>query len=211
VAIVENGYDETMVVKVLKNDEFLDKEPELLEIARKNMPSLPIDDIDILIIDRMGKDISGVGIDPNIIGRIRIAGQKEPDKPSIKAIMISDMTEASHGNAIGLGLADVITKKLYNKIDFSSTYVNGVTSSFLERVKMPLVAPDDKEAFEIALRSCGYLKEGDERIIRIKDTLKLDELYVSDPVLEIIRSHKGVELIGGYSDLFQVNADLAQF
>jgi hypothetical protein len=211
IALVENGYDETMIVKVLRHDEFFDKEPELLEIARKNMPSLPLDNIDVLIIDRMGKDISGVGLDPNIIGRIRIAGQKEPDHPSVRAIMISQITDASHGNAIGVGLADVITKKLYNKIDFSSTYMNGITSSFIERVKIPLVAGSDKEAFEIALRSCGFIKEGEEKIIRIKDTLNLDELYVSDMVLKMIGSSAGIERVEEGCDLFQINSDLIEF
>jgi hypothetical protein len=210
-AIVENGYDETMIVKALINDEFLEREPELLEIARKSMPSLPVDDVDILIIDQMGKEISGVGIDPNIIGRIRINGQKEPEKPSVRAIMVSDLTEASHGNAIGVGLADVITKRLYDKIDFPSTYINGVTSSFLERVKIPLVASGDKEAFDITFRSCGYINEGEERIIRIKNTLHLDELYVSDPVLKNIRSSTAIEVIGENADLFARNIDFTPF
>ena len=106
-----NAYDDTMLVNALKANEFFEKEPLLLDIARKNMSSLPVDDIDILIIDQMGKDISGCGIDPNIIGRIKIIGQEEPDKPTIKAIAVLDLTDGSHGNAIGMGLADVITKK----------------------------------------------------------------------------------------------------
>ena len=209
VALVENGYDETMLVKVLKSDEFLEKEPGLLEIARINMPSLPADEIDVLVIDNMGKEISGVGIDPNIIGRIRIRGQKEPEKPSIKAIMISDLTEASHGNAIGIGLSDVITRQLYDKIDFSATYVNGITSSFLERVKVPLVADNDRKAYEIALRSCGYIPEGEEKIIRISDTLHLDEMYVSDKVLKLIRSDKALEILHENAELFDANGKLS--
>lgn len=193
IALVENAYDQTMLVKALKTDEFFETEPVLLEMARKNMASLPVDDIDVLIIDRMGKDISGVGLDSNIIGRIKIPGQKEPDKPSIKAIVVLDLTGDSKGNAIGMGLADVITKRLYDKIDFPSTYSNGITSSFLERVKIPIVAGSDKEAFKIALRSCGHLKKGEEKIVRIKDTLHLDELYVSGSVLNLIDRPEGTE------------------
>ena len=211
IALIENGYDETMLVKVLKHEEFLEKEPELLETARKNMPSLPFNDVDVLIIDQMGKDISGVGIDTNIIGRIRIAGQEEPEKPAVKAIMVSDLTEASHGNAIGAGLADVITKKLYDRIDFSSTYINGITSSFLERIKIPVVARNDKDGFDIALRSCGYIRENEEKIIRIKDTLHLDELYVSYPVLNIIRSSERIEILNAPADLFSMDGDLTPF
>ncbi len=160
IALVENAYDDTMLVNVLKTDDFFEQEPVLLDIARKNMPALPVNDIDVLIIDQMGKDISGVGIDTNIIGRTKIVGQEEPENPNIKAIMVLDLTDHSHGNAIGIGLSDVITKKLYDKIDFSATYSNAVTSSFLERAKIPIVADNDKEAFEIALRSCGYLEKG---------------------------------------------------
>jgi hypothetical protein len=169
IALVENAYDDTMIVNVLKTDEFFGQEPVLLDIARKNMPAFPVNDIDLLIIDQMGKDISGVGIDTNIIG--------------------------SHGNAIGIGLCDVITKKLYDKIDFSATYSNAVTSSFLDRAKIPIVANNDKEAFEIALRSCGYLKKGEEKIIRIKDTLHLDEIYISEPILSLINDSAGIESV----------------
>lgn len=210
VALVENAYDETMLVRVLKADEILKQEPLLLDIARKNMPSLPVNEIDVLIIDRMGKDISGVGIDTNIIGRIKILGQKEPDNPKIKAILVSDLTNESHGNAIGTGLADVITRKLFDKIDFTSTYINAITSSFLERAKIPIVAEDDKLAFEMALRSCGYVKSGDEKIVRIKDTLHLDEIYVSRAVLDSIIGSAGIETVKNSADLFDGD-ELAPF
>ena len=211
IAIVENAYDETLLINVLKANEFFDQEPVLLDIARKNMPSFPINDIDVLIVDQMGKDISGVGIDPNIIGRIKIAGQQEPEKPEIKAIMVSDLTSNSHGNAIGIGLTDVITKRLFDKIDFSSTYTNVVTSTFLERGKVPVVARDDKEAFEIALRSCGYLKEGEEKIIRIKDTLHLDEMYISKAIVEMINAAAEFESIQENLNMFNGQDDFNPF
>lgn len=210
IALVENASDETMLVRYLSANEFFDAEPVLLDVARKNMASLPVNDIDVLIIDRMGKDISGVGIDPNIIGRIKITGQKEPEKPFIKAVMVSDLTEASHGNATGVGLADVITRKLYDKIDLSSTYVNAVTSSFIERAKIPVIAANDKEAFRIAIRSCGHLKMGCERIMRIKSTLHLDEIYVSESIL----AELGDESKGHgreYVELFNEHGGLNQF
>lgn len=195
IGLVENAYDETMVVKALLANELLEEEPGLLEIARKNIASFPVDDIDVLIIDQMGKDISGVGLDPNIIGRIKIAGQEEPERPAIKAIAVLDLTEKSYGNAIGIGLSDVITKRLFDKIDFSSTYTNVITSSFLERGKIPVVAGNDREAFEIALRSCGYIKEGKEKIIRIKDTLHLDQMYISSQLMDKIKGSKNIDII----------------
>ena len=211
IALVENAYDDTMLVKALKTDDFLEQEPILLDIARNHMPVLPLHDIDVLIIDQMGKDISGVGLDPNIIGRTKILGQEEPDHPNIKAIIVLDLTSDSKGNAIGIGLSDVITKKLYDKIDLSSTYTNAVTSSFLERAKIPIVAGNDREAFEIALRSCGYLKEGEERIIRIKDTLHLDEIYVSESIKHSIEGSAGTESIHEKVDLFDGEGQITSF
>ena len=211
IALVENACDDTMLVKALKTDDFFEQEPILLEIARKNMPALPVSDIDVLIIDRMGKDISGVGIDPNIIGRTKIFGQEEPDNPTIKAIVVLDLTDGSKGNAIGVGLSDVITKTLFDKIDFSSTYSNAITSSFLERAKIPMVAGTHKEAFEIALRSCGYLKKGEEKIIRIKDTLHLDEIYVSESILRIIHGSEKIESIKENVPLFNRDNDMTAF
>ena len=211
IALVENAYDDTMLVNVLKADEFFEQEPVLLDVARKNMPAFPINDIDLLIIDQMGKDISGVGIDTNIIGRLKIGGQAEPEKPNIKAIIVLDLTDHSHGNAIGIGLSDVITKKLYDKIDFSATYSNAVTSSFLERAKIPMVASNDKEAFEIGLRSCGYLKKGEEKIIRIKDTLHLDEIYVSEPILNLINDSVGIESVKENVALFNGDNEFTPF
>jgi hypothetical protein len=211
IAIVENAYDETMLVKALQTKEFFDAEPALLEIATRNMPSLPADDIDVLIIDQLGKNISGVGIDPNIIGRTRIIAQKEPDKPIIKAILVLDLTRETHGNAMGIGLADVITRKLYDKIDFPVTYTNIITSSFLERGKVPVVAETDREGFNIALRSCGYLIKGDEKIVRIKNTLNMGEVYVSQAVLKEIRESKRIEILKENVNLFEGENDIAPF
>jgi len=211
IAVVENAYDETMLIKALKTDEFFEEEPALLGIATKNMPSLPVNDFDLLIIDELGKNISGVGIDPNIIGRTKIFGQKEPDKPKIKTILVSDLTEETHGNAMGIGLADVITRKLYDKIDFPTTYTNIITSSFLERGKVPIVAETDEKAFEIALRSCGYLKKGDEKIVRIKNTLHLREVYVSQAILNEIKDSERIEIIKENVNLFGVETEFAPF
>ena len=115
--------------------------------------------------------------------------------PAIKAIAVLDLTDKSHGNAIGIGLSDVITKRLFDKIDFPSTYTNVITSSFLERAKVPVVAGNEREAFEIALRSCGYIKEGKEKIIRIRDTLHLDQMYISNQIADNIKGSKNIDII----------------
>ncbi|MBK9391149.1 MAG: DUF2088 domain-containing protein [Bacteroidetes bacterium] len=201
-AIVENAFDDTMIVSALRSDEFFEKEPTLLKAAKDNMPYIPADNIDLLIIGEMGKNLSGVGVDPNIIGRMKIYGQPEPDRPVVKSIIIADITKESHGNAIGVGLADVIPRSLFNKIDFPSTYTNGITSSFYERIKIPVIAETDRDAFNIALRGCGYIKKGEEKIVRIKNSLHLEELYVSDAVLEEIKDSGKIEIIERNVDLF---------
>jgi hypothetical protein len=211
VALVENASHHTMVVKVLRADEIPSAEPALLEVASRNMPKLPIGDIDVLIIDRMGKDISGVGIDPNVVGRIGIRSEADPEWPRIKAIVIRDLTDASHGNAIGIGLADVITRRLYDKIDTGDTYRNVITTGFLERAKIPLVADTDREALEIALRSCVGIPPGQERVIRILDTLHLGEMHVSQAVAGELRHSPAIELVGSDADPFDASGSFRAF
>ena len=111
VGIVENAYDETAIIEALTPLEILAREPELLKSAKQMMPYLPLKDIDVLVVDRLGKDISGSGMDTNIIGRMKIEGTTEPESPRIKAIVVTDLTDASHGNACGIGLADVTTRR----------------------------------------------------------------------------------------------------
>lgn len=211
VAIVENARDETMLVQALEAGEFLQKEPDLLRIATDNMPLLPAGDIDVLVIDRIGKDISGVGIDPNVIGRIGIRGVSDPDFPRIAAIVALDLTEASHGNALGMGLADVTTRRLYEKIDFADTYANVYTSTFLERAKIPVVAETDRKAVDFALQSARVLERGKERIMRIRDTLHLEELYVSDALLAELRERDDVEVLGEAAPPFDDEGAITPF
>jgi len=211
VGLVENALHETMLVKVLKQDEIAEEEPNLLELAKRNMPHLPVDAVDVLVVDRMGKDISGVGIDPNITGRIGVSGQHDPTAPAIKALMVCDLTDSSHGNAIGVGLADVITQKLHDKIDRTVTYGNVITSGFLERGKIPVSAATDREAFDLALRSCGHLTDGREQIIRIRDTLHLDEMYVSQAVIDALRDPQRIDVIHPAVELFDETGGLRPF
>jgi hypothetical protein len=211
VALVEDAYHRTMVAKVLRANEIADQEPELLELARENMPRLPVKAIDVLVIDRMGKDISGVGMDPNITGRIGVDGEHDPTAPHVRAMVVCDLTDQSHGNAIGVGLADVITRRLYDKIERSATYANVITSSFLERGKIPVAGASDREAFEIALRSCGSLANGRERIIRIRDTLRLEDLYVSTAILDELRNGSSVDILERDSPLFDEAGSLTPF
>ena len=210
-ALIEDAYDHTMMIKALKTDQIFQEEQKLLKIAKAHMPFLPFEDIDVLIVKEMGKDISGVGIDSNIIGRMKIRGEAEPPNPSIKNIVVCDLSGASHGNAIGIGLADVITQRLFEKMDYPITRENLITSSFLERGKIPVIAKNDQEAFSIALRACNYIEPGQEKIICIKNTLYLSEIFISDAIYAQIQSKPQIELTSKNHDLFNASGDLTLF
>ena len=211
IGLVENAFHQTLHIEVLRADAIAREEPRLLALAKRHMPSLPFTSIDVLIVDRMGKDISGVGIDPNITGRIGVAGQHDAGAPRVGAMMVSDLTSGTHGNAIGVGLADVITQRLFDKIDYASTYANVITSSFLERGKIPVVARNDQEAFTMALRSCGHVAEGQERVVRILDTLHLEDIYVSPTLMSELSRQASVETLSNGSPLFTEKGDLSAF
>jgi hypothetical protein len=210
VSLVEDPYHNTMVVKVLKANEIADQEPDLLELARRSMPRLPVNTLDVLVIDRMGKDISGVGMDPNITGRIGVNGEHDPTAPQIGAMIVCDLTEQSHGNAIGVGLADVITRRLHDKIERDATNANVITSNFLERGKIPVAVGSDREAFDVALRSCAQASNG-ARVIRILDTLHLEDVYVSSAILEELRDTPSIDVVDRDADLFDETGSLTPF
>lgn len=207
-AVVENAYDEPMLVRAIPGADIPAQEPALLEMARANMARLPVTRLDVLIVDQVGKDISGLGMDPNIIGRLKIRGEPEPQEPDIRFITIHDLSAGSHGNAIGMGLADVATRRFFNKIDFQATYANVLTTTFLERAKVPLIAETDRQAVEIALQACGFSDARAARIVRIRNTLRLDELQVSPAVLRDIRDRPPVEVLASSCDLFDATGTL---
>lgn len=195
VAVVENAYDETMLVRAIPAARIAEEEPALLEVAKAQMPRLPVDDVDVLIVDEMGKNISGLGMDTNVIGRLKIPGQSEPDSPRIRIIYARDLTDESHGNAVGMGLADIIHRGLFAKIDFAATYENAATATFLERAKVPMVADTDRQALDWALRACNQSDPRKLRIIRIRNTLRLDVLQVSPNILDEIGTQPNIELL----------------
>jgi hypothetical protein len=210
-AVVENALDQVCAVKAALPGDIEVVERELLSQAAAKMPRLPVGALDILVVDQMGKDISGAGLDTTIIGRMRVFGQEEPRWPVIKVLVVTDLTEASHGNAVGVGLADVITRRLYGKIDAAATNENVVTSTFLERARVPLVAETDRQALEIALR-CSWPAEGVEpRIMRIRSTLRLEEVYVSRPVLDEMRATETLKDVGEFRDPLDPAGGLVPF
>lgn len=183
IGIVENAFDMIYQIDVFLPSEIYDGERNLLKLAKKLMPKLPSDNIDVLVVEKIGKNISGTGMDTNIIGRLYIPGEKEFEKPKIKNIIVTDLTKETGGNAYGMGLADFITEELFNKIDFASTYMNAITSTFLERAKVPLIAKDEEDAFLMALTRSKISDLQKARVVKIENTLRLSEVLVSGNIL----------------------------
>jgi len=206
VAIVENAHEETAIIEAILPDEIEMRERELLTKAFDLMPSLPVNELDILVVDEIGKNYSGTGMDTNIIGRIRVLGVEEPKKPDIKYVIASDLSEASHGNALGIGLADLTTNRLFEKIDFAAMNENVITSTFLDRAKIPIVLESDEAALEAAMRATWGVASDQARIARIPNTLHIGELYVSEVIFNELKEQENIEVIEDLHDM-EFNTD----
>ncbi len=193
VALVENAYDETLALEVIPAAEIPSREPGLLKLAYENMPKLPVADIDVLVVDEIGKEFSGTGMDTNVIGRLRIAGEGEPTSPRIQRIMVRNVRGDS---AYGIGLADVTTRRLVANADWKITQTNVETSGFLERGKLPVVMETDTQAVE------SVLPVG-SRVVRIPNTLRLEWLLVSESVRQEIAGRNTIEVLRPASDFFE--------
>ncbi|MGE8078818.1 lactate racemase domain-containing protein [Peribacillus loiseleuriae] len=204
VAIVENAHEETAIIEAIEPDRIEEREKELLVEAFKLMPSLPVDEMDILVVDEIGKNYSGTGMDTNIIGRIRVLGVKEPAKPNIKYVIASNLSEACHGNALGIGLSDLTTKRLFEKIDYKAMNENVVTSTFLDRAKIPIVLDNDQEALKAALRANWGVASVEARIVRIPNTLHIGELFVSEVIFNELKDKENIEVL---EDLHEMKFD----
>lgn len=198
VGIIENAYHETMELKVLRPEEFEQEEIQMLRRYKQIMPQFPVDEFDILIVDEIGKEISGAGMETKIVGRLR-SGAPEPEKPKIRYIVTTDLTSASHGNACGIGIADFITRRLFDKIDLLATNENIITCRCVEQGRVPIIAIDDRQAVEYAVRSLGNQKPEEIRMIRIKNTLQMDKLLVSPNLLAEVRKSPNVVQVGATS------------
>jgi hypothetical protein len=177
VALVENGAGETSHLVPMAPEAILAGEAELLRLARRMLPRLPTDELDALVVRRMGKNLSGTGLDTNVIGRTGVPGLAVPDAPRINRIVVLDLTDESHGNANGVGLADFITAHLYRKIDAGATYLNSLTTGFLERARLPLVLPDARRALLAALLTSGATEA--PRVMVIDDTLHIETVFAT--------------------------------
>lgn len=192
--VVEDGYHRIVALRGLSPAEMDAGERELLELSRGLTPGLPLEAVDVLVVDEMGKNISGTGMDTKVIGRLRIAGKPEPASPKVKALVVLGLTEATHGNALGIGLADFTVKSLVEKIDWRLTAANVMASGFIERGKVPLVLPGPAEALSAAL--AWVFRDHPERratarVLHIRNTLELEEFRVSESLLAEIKTQPG--------------------
>lgn len=180
VGIVENGLSQTSQIAVVKAEELEQQEKKLLQEAKRLTARLPFEQVDVLIIDEMGKDISGTGFDTKMVGRILMPlVAEEPKSPQVKRIVVLDLTKNSAGNADGIGIADFVTRRLVDKVDLNALYVNAIAGAEPEHAKIPLTLKNDREAIEVAVGSVGLIPTDKLKIIRIKNTLRLDEIEVS--------------------------------
>ena len=194
VGVVQNAYDEISEIKAFTKDKIIEGDHELLQIAKRRLPKMKFDNIDVLIIDYIGKNISGEGADPNVTGRGSMPGFE--DDFHCKKMFVRSLTPQSHGNACGLCYADVTTRKCLQSVDWESTWINFSTNMMLSAGKIPVYQNTDYEALRLAIRTCTKLTDYSKaRIARIKDTLSLSEIEVSEALLEDVKDRSDVEIL----------------
>ena len=185
---VENAYDETALIEAIPTDQIFDREPELLKIASSNMPSILVGEADVLVVNEMGKNYSGTGVDPNI------SGTWSNDYVScglkVKRTCFLDLTDCSHGNANGMGLASVITARMFEKLDLNKIYMNSFTSTVLKSAMMPPVVANDREAIQACIRTANRIDRDHVRMVRIKNTLHIGEIMLSESYYEDVVNGK---------------------
>ena len=191
-AVVENAYHEITIVKALESDEIEEEEMKLLEKAKELLARLPFKEIDVLIVEEIGKNISGEGMDTNVTGRFWLPGESDPRAPKIKRIVVLDLSEETHGNAIGIGLADLTTKRAVSKINYDATFVNCLTAGSPETGRIPVFLPNDRDSIATALRTCGPIDPRKAKVVRIKNTLELERFWISEALAEMVKTDKGL-------------------
>ena len=195
VAVIEDGVENVSKIEVVDADDILDREPELLKISKSYMPSIGIDQIDVLVVDRMGKEISGDGMDPNITGRY--ATPYAHGGPNVSKLAILSVTEKSHGNVIGVGQADLCTKRLFEAAELETTYVNSLIATVTSVARLPMILPTDHDAIKAAILTCNIMDFSRVRMVRIRDTLHLGEMLVSEALVDEVSAKKNVVSVEG--------------
>lgn len=196
-AILENALDETALLEAVAPENFATREPELLKLANKWLPTLPVGDVDLLIVDRIGKDISGVGMDANVIGRkFNDHAATEHDIARCLRIFVRSLTDATHGNATGIGVAEFTTQRCVDQIDHEKTRINCITSNHPEVAMIPITYQTDGEAVSNALKTVGRVTPENARVLQISDTLHLSRTRVSRSLFPLVEESPHLDFIG---------------
>lgn len=192
-ATIENAYDRPAKVMAIPIEELLEKESELLKEAKSLMPKIQFDSIDVLVVNELGKEISGDGMDPNITGRYPTPYAS--GGPDVKRIAVLGLTEKSEGNANGIGLADITTKEVFNKIKWEKGYANALTSTVIGVIKLPMVLESNELAVKAAIKTCNALDLKKAKVVRIKNTLDIGEIWISESLLEESEKLKDIQIL----------------
>ena len=203
-AVLENAHEQTAKLEFVSTQNLMAVEPKLLDEARQLLGKLPFHDIDLLVVGEIGKNYSGAGIDPNVVGRLLIEGQNDFETPKIIRMCALDLSPESHGNGTGVGIADLTTDKLLASIDPVPFRMNNLTACFLWRSKLPIAFPNDKECIQTGLETCWQPDLNAIRMVVVPNSLELAELYVSAPLLEEVRKNKDLAISG---DSFELQFD----
>lgn len=199
VGVVQNAYDAISEIGVFSGEELIEGDRQLLAIAKSRFPRFKFDNIDVLIIDRIGKNISGEGADPNVTGRGFMPYFQ--DDFHTRRLFIRGLTEESHHNACGLGLADITTRRCLNTVDWEGTWINLTTNTMIEGGKIPMYQNNDAEAIRLAIRTCTKIDYNQARVVRIRDTLSLNEFEASESMREEIEGKEDMEILEGPYEL----------
>jgi hypothetical protein len=181
-AILENAAETTAEIVAVEPEELLEVEPTLLERARNLMGRLPFDQIDVLLVGELGKNYSGTGLDPNVIGRQRVETMPDLPRPVVTRLAVLDLSVETRGNALGIGLADLTTERVVRGIDPVASRVNCLTSNFLTRARVPLALPTDREVLAACLETCWRSRWDEARLVVIPNTLELGRFWVTRPL-----------------------------
>jgi hypothetical protein len=195
-AVLENAREQTARLQVVEREELLEVEPKLLEVARGLMGRLPFDQLDLLVIGEIGKNYSGAGVDPNVVGRLLMETQPEPEGIKITRICALDLSPESHGNGTGCGIADLATDRLLASIDPVPFRMNNLTACFLWRSKLPFTLPEDRACITAGLETCWQPNTPAVRMAMIPNTLEVTELWVSPALVEEVKKNPHLEITG---------------
>ncbi|MEC0344012.1 nickel pincer cofactor-dependent isomerase, group 22 [Peribacillus frigoritolerans] len=198
-ASIENAYDKPAKIVAVPAEDLEAVEPGLLLEAKSLMPKIHFDSMDVLIVNELGKDISGDGMDPNITGNF--ATPYATGGPDVKRTVVLGLTEKTHGNANGIGMADMTTKAVMNEIKWEKGYANALTSTVTDVVKLPMFLDTQELAVKAAIKTCNAFDLNKVRIVRIKNTLEIGEIWISESMMEEALKNKDIEILSDPEDL----------